>query len=493
MIKRALDPDVSGLLVRGRVDTKSAWFFATRASNEDWRAAGCSLMQNGFAVVDNFLGTALALTIREQGVRMARAGSRSFRCETEQGERTMPLDPDDERMPMLQYLLKHCDGLVQQMAAAGVSDLRDAAHTNPPVLSVCSPDGSRRVGVTSWDSASAPSGSGAATADARRRVLTVRYHLNPCWRPVEHGGCLQLWRADGSSSVATLAPALDRVILFWSDADGGAPPCGEGTLPDAVLPTHRERLSIAVRYRQRAAGEPRGGCATAAADAAATAAGRAQHSGALGAGPTQAEAAYLAALRTASNSLVSKAHVQIRTNDATLGAALEGVKQGLRARAAASVGNGLFWVDNAAVTAKCKILLHQLMPMHDLAAGCTQLMLARSAGPPGQWLPKLRGAKAVVITQLGELGDTGRSCGVSAHSRRQQYQGRPSGFPRAGHEPVILDAAPGTLHVFDCSLHPLNFRLADAEVAAMWSFGGDAAPEEVARAQAEAYIMAIVE
>ena len=141
----------------------------------------------------------------------------------------------------------------------------------------------------------------------------------------------------------------------------------------------------------------------------------------------------------------------------------------------------LRWVDAAAVEGKLKILMHQLLPQANLAAGCTSLFLARSAGDGGvRWLAKPKGAKALVISLLGAptgSADDDDDCVVSVHARMRAIDladaTPPPGWPRAAGACVLLDATPGTLHVFDAAVHPLFVRLSAADVLGIWSFGAE--------------------
>ena len=110
----------------------------------------------------------------------------------------------------------------------------------------------------------------------------------------------------------------------------------------------------------------------------------------------------------------------------------------------------------------------------------SQLMLARSESEVPSWLPKLFGARAVVIVALGPDSKEG---GASVHSRRHQLAGRLSGWPRASDAVVHLERTRPTAHVFDCSTYPLNVRLANSEVAALWLFG-DTSSDTIATRQA---------
>jgi hypothetical protein len=213
-------------------------------------------------------------------------------------------------------------------------------------------------------------------------------------------------------------------------------------------------------------------------------------------GPSTAEEAYLAALRTASNTLRSKAHVEVRTQDQALGKALEGLRQQLQvhirqvhAASSGADGPSMLWVNDGVLSAKSKILLHQLLPSADLATGCTQVQLVCCRGE-AQWLPKLRGAKAVVLTQLGTISAGSHPACASVHIRRHPLDnGRLTGWPRVAVEPVNLEPTAGTLHVLDCAVHPLYLRLVNVEVAAVWSFGEGVDEKETVRRQAEAMLM----
>ena len=74
--------------------------------------------------------------------------------------------------------------------------------------------------------------------DDDKRTVSVVLYLNDDWLP-EHGGALRL-HPDGGSSV-DIAPEAGRMAMFLS-----------GEMLHEVLPTARERLSIAGWFRRRA-------------------------------------------------------------------------------------------------------------------------------------------------------------------------------------------------------------------------------------------------
>ena len=480
--------DDSRLLLLARVGGESHWFFTSKAALEDWTKAAQSLKKHGHAVVDHFMGAPLGLGMRAQAERFYHQEGATFTTgrvgggqDGEQdtyshvavrGDRMTVLETNDQRLPMLQQLMRQQDSMVQFLAhAGGVTELSAVSHRSKPMLAVYPGRGTRYMRHVD-------------NPDGNGRLLTCLYYLNASWRN-EHGGHLRLWRADGSTSVATLAPLLDRLVIFWSDK----------RVPHEVLPAHRERLAISVWFHAPLVSEqepgPRGPMS--------------EVQGESG-GPSTAEEAYLAALRTASNTLRSKAHVEVRTQDQALGKALEGLRQQLQvhirqvhAASSGADGPSMLWVNDGVLSAKSKILLHQLLPSADLATGCTQVQLVRCRGE-AQWLPKLRGAKAVVLTQLGTIsagsthpragGGHGPEACASVHIRRHPLDnGRLTGWPRVAVEPVNLEPTAGTLHVLDCAVHPLYLRLVNVEVAAVWSFGEGVDEKETVRRQAEAMLL----
>ena len=123
---------------------------------------------------------------------------------------------------------------------------------------------------------------------------------------------------------------------------------------------------------------------------------------------------------------------------------------------------------------QAKILLHQLLPSRSLAAGCTQLMLAR--GPVGAtcWLKKPPGAKALVLLPLASVSSGGGV--ITVHARRCAFvQGStPPGWPKASSPFVVVEQTAGWLHVFECDASAaLYVRLEDTQVTGIWSFGAE--------------------
>ena len=283
------------------------------------------------------------------------------------GDKMAIVSPDDARLPLLDTLLTHFDALVQQLARfEGLSALKAVAHRSSPMVAVY-PGGRARY-MRHVDN---PDGNG--------RLLTCLYYLNLGWVEGD-GGELRLWREEGDVYTATIPPLLDRCVLFWSD----------GRVPHEVLPANTERLAISVWFhhdtdyttsKDDVGSQLDGNAAAMRAVAAAAAATKDDHDAwrraqVLASGKEEerrqqqnVEDTYTAALKSAANTLRSKAaHVSIKTNDAQLVRSLASL-QPLRS-------NSIEWRDNAQIGGKLKILLHQLMPSGNLAAGCTAVMLS---------------------------------------------------------------------------------------------------------------------
>ena len=74
------------------------------------------------------------------------------------------------------------------------------------------------------------------------RRLNVIVYLNEDWRD-EYGGCLELWSRDMSSKVKSVAPVMNRCVIFNTDADSYHGHPDPLTTPDGVL-----RRSVALYY-----------------------------------------------------------------------------------------------------------------------------------------------------------------------------------------------------------------------------------------------------
>lgn len=496
-----------GLLVQGRVEGRSQYFFAERASDAEWQAAARRLASSGFAVIDHFLGAVLALRLRDQALQHYRQQPSAFitgavggghdgdgatyRHASVRGDRMTILASDG--LPLLSHLCGEFDSLLAALVrhgGAACDELRAVDKRSSPMFAVYPAGGARYMRHTD-------------NPDGNGRVLTCLYYLNPGWRAAD-GGELSLLRPSDDEVAETerarVAPLLDRCVVFWSDA----------RVPHEVLPSHAERLALSVWFH---APGPAGGLAQAAAaqravaraaaatedDKAAWARAKriAEGAPAERGRQQQAEDGYSAAIRTAASTLRARRHVQLRASDATLLAALAEPRRALPT----GTSRAMRWAETAAVEGKMRILLHQLAPASNLAAGCTQLLLLRCSGDDVVWMPKPAGAKALVLTPLTQIArdPEGDVAGVvSVHARRCALLhdgGALAGWPRASADkPVVLDsAALGTMHFFDCADVPLHVRLqGEADVAGVWSFGAvaggsDGSIEElVAKKQAEA-------
>ena len=76
----APEADASGLLLRCRcADGTSTYLFSHRAGEKERRAAAASLRSSNYAIVDNLLGAASALQLREQALNIYRHHLRTSR------------------------------------------------------------------------------------------------------------------------------------------------------------------------------------------------------------------------------------------------------------------------------------------------------------------------------------------------------------------------------------------------------------------------------
>jgi hypoxia-inducible factor (prolyl hydroxylase) len=226
-----LERDESGLVVCARVGDETQWLFAGKADAKSWNDAGSQLLRDGYAVIHGFLGANLALALREQARQKFEAqGHEAFEhinadfarhglCST----RLTELDVDDSSVSFMPHLTRQGESLVRHLAHESVTELRAVVGRSRPMLAVYPGEGARYMRHVDN-----PGGNG--------RLLTLVYYLNFGWREREHGGCLRLWRADYSEPVATMAPLLDRAVLFWSDR----------RVPHEVMPAQRERIATQI-------------------------------------------------------------------------------------------------------------------------------------------------------------------------------------------------------------------------------------------------------
>ena len=261
------------------------------------------------------------------------------------------------------------------------------------------------------------------------RLLTVVYYLNANWRVCDHGGSLQLWAADYSAPLASIAPLLDRAVLFWSDL----------RVPHEVLPSTRLRMATQVWFHSNEAATP------------------------------QDDAEYAASLHGLAAALRRRAHVQVRTLDDALSSALERLRRehssaegtmGVRALEDATVAGACFaWLERLGALAGASPATASTAPATASTAPATaiahELLLLQSDGVAWHALPE--GAQSVVIVQLGGASTPGG--GASAHCRSDDL----AGWPAPEDAPVPLEPTPGEgavfLHVFRQSPHTGEGRL----------------------------------
>jgi hypoxia-inducible factor (prolyl hydroxylase) len=210
-----------------------------------WATAGHSLMADGYAIIDGFLGaeavgSLVAAVVALHGeeevaspfVLGKTGGGRDGHSATKFAEKAVRGDvvahlPDAEhsRVPGLATLLRQADELVTTMARGPVPALRRVGSRSNPMLA-CYPGGGAHY-VRHIDN---PGGDG-----DNRRLLTLLVYLNPGWVPAD-GGMLRIHRPDGSH--VDVEPLLDRAVCFWSDA----------RVPHEVLPAQKPRWAVSAWY-----------------------------------------------------------------------------------------------------------------------------------------------------------------------------------------------------------------------------------------------------
>lgn len=499
------EADESGLLLLMTVDGISKYVINDRAGERERRAAATQLAAKGYAILDGFLGAPVALRLREQALSFydtqptafasgAVGGGVDGEADTYKhaavrGDKMVILASDDARVPLTKYVMARFDELLDQLGRDGpgaCADLQKVDHRSSPMLAIYPGGGSRYM-----KHIDNPDGNG--------RLATLLYYLNPTWVEGD-GGELRIWQPDEATPAATIAPLLDRAVVFWSDE----------RCPHEVLPSLKTRLAISVWFHTPDEDDHHGGGGTT--EATAAAAMRAVAAAAAATGDDRdawarakvlaegkaedvkrqqsAEEAYSEAIRTSARTLRANGHVPVRVGDPVMREALASLRGALLGRTAPT-GTVVWASDDAGVVAKVTILLHQLLPSRGLAAGCTKLFFARASGEDVRWISKPRGAKALVLTRLGlPLGrehdddiEEDDGC-ATVHSRRRALSPDrpPPGWPREAGGFVLLEhAACGTLHAFDCATHPLHVRLVDVDVCGLWTFGADDGADDLAR------------
>ena len=412
---RGLDMDDCGLVVRALVGDETQWLFTSRADESKWSAAGTSLLQRGFGIIDGFLGAKLSLALREQARQKFEEEAEDFEHINDQfaahglcSTRLTELNVDDLSVTFMPHLSRLADTLVQSLAEAGVEELRSVTQRSQPMLAVYPAGGRYMRHVDN------PGGNG--------RLLTIVYYLNACWREQQHGGSLRLWSADYSAPLASIPPLLDRAVLFWSDK----------RVPHEVMPAQRARYATQIWFHNDEAAAP------------------------------QDDSEYRATLSTLSSALRRKAHVQVKTIDQTLSAALEAL------RAQPPSGTCLRWVEEAAVSDACLAWLCRLeAAAPESRPTLLQPLILRVEGDETHWLPMLAGAQALVLVQLGVTREGG---GVSAHCECESARG----WPGSEDAPVDLETTPGQgavfLHVLACGAGQpaVHLRLTNVHLLAVY-------------------------
>ncbi|RHY63194.1 hypothetical protein DYB34_008897 [Aphanomyces astaci] len=203
-------------------------------------ALATTLALNQFAVCDAFLGEAMAIALYEtldnlhtygggllsfeRGVLAGGKTGRNLRYEkpSVRGDDVVWLDGSEASCPgIVKQTLRQLDRLVMERLAN--DELAECTLIRNKAMLTCYP-GRGASYVKHCDN---PNGNG-------RKVTAILY-LNPAWVPA-HGGELVIHHAHDTQHV--VAPVLDRLLLFYSDARN----------PHEVRPTSAKRYAMTVWY-----------------------------------------------------------------------------------------------------------------------------------------------------------------------------------------------------------------------------------------------------
>lgn len=189
-----------------------------------------ALGEEGFFVVDDFLGPEAASALRDEALGVAATGSlrpaglsrgESFRLErAARGDEITWLDPA-QAPPGLAAWLRRLELLRDEVNAAAYLGLR-----RYEVQLARYPGGGSRY-VRHAD----------AFPGGPNRTLTAIYYLNEGWEPA-HGGALRLFREPAPP--LDLPPILDRLVVFLA-----------GRVEHEVLPSWAERLAVTAWFYGR--------------------------------------------------------------------------------------------------------------------------------------------------------------------------------------------------------------------------------------------------
>ena len=222
---------------------------------EEWIAAGKSLKEHGYVILDGFCGAHAAgdLTAQLTALYRTARGTSEFRHgavgggpegigddvrnnDSIRGDRRALIDVTDPRAPGLHSAFFMVDQMLGMMArGAGVGELMAITHRSRPMFT-CYEGGAKYIRHID-------------NPDENGRLITCILYLNE-GRKADDGGELVLYPCPtgrtrkGSASAGPpvmVEPLLDRLVCFWSD---------ERT-PHEVLPAKSERLAVSVWYHNR--------------------------------------------------------------------------------------------------------------------------------------------------------------------------------------------------------------------------------------------------
>ncbi|TYZ63486.1 hypothetical protein PybrP1_006654 [[Pythium] brassicae (nom. inval.)] len=243
-------------------------------SDEQLQALGAALQRDAVALLDDFIGRELSASVRADIEQLytasrlehGRGGPQStaatvansfqlgelaggstgrnlrYKMQHVRGDHVLWLDELDAFCPLsVRRVLRQLDRLVLERLPGFNAELRDSSLLRKKAMATCYPG----TGARYTKHCDNPNNNG--------RKLTAILYLNADWAP-RHGGELQLHvpprrrdelysqlsgGGDDSGLVTTVAPLMDRLLLFFSDR----------RVPHEVLPClERDRFALTVWY-----------------------------------------------------------------------------------------------------------------------------------------------------------------------------------------------------------------------------------------------------
>ncbi|KAM8851671.1 egl nine homolog 1 isoform 1-T1 [Synchiropus picturatus] len=189
-----------------------------------------SMDQNGFCVVDNFLGPETGMGILDNVRALHNTGQftdgqvvsqKSDSTKDIRGDKITWVEGKEPGCENIRFLMNRMDDLIRH-CNGNLGNYKINGRTKAMVA--CYP-GNGTGYVRHVDN---PNGDG--------RCVTCIYYLNKDWDAKEHGGLLRI--CPEKAQFADIEPIFDRLLLFWSDRRN----------PHEVQPAYATRYAITVWY-----------------------------------------------------------------------------------------------------------------------------------------------------------------------------------------------------------------------------------------------------